>query len=160
MMASLVPRVFWAERPPDVYLHYAGQIGAPEGQGYTIHHVTGWYLNFGVLGVLIGAFVWGAIWAKCYAGIYRSGLQRSLFWRVWTRLAPWMFVAGIQMLIRTGFEGYKALLVEALFLPTVILLLASTAGALFRMFRPDNTCPPPITEKRVTADALKPAGRT
>jgi hypothetical protein len=106
-----------------------------EGQGFTIHHATGWYLNFGFLGILIGALFWGWVWATCYAGFHRDGLQRSRFWTLWGRVLPWMFVASIPMLIRAGFEGYKALLVEALLLPTVILLLASTDGGFCRLFR-------------------------
>jgi len=135
MVASVIPRFVWPDRPPDIYLHYADSISVAEGQGFTIHHATGWYLNFGTLGILVGALLWGWVWATCHANFHRDGLQRSRFWTLWARVLPWMFVASIPMLIRAGFEGYKALLVEAFLLPTVILLLASTDGGFCRMFR-------------------------
>ncbi|MBI4001537.1 MAG: hypothetical protein HY348_07120 [Nitrospira defluvii] len=139
VVASVIPRFAWPDRPPDIYLHYADSIGVAEGQGFTIHHATGWYLNFGMLGILIGALLWGWIWAKCYANFHRGGLQQSRFWMLWTRIAPWMFVASIPMLIRAGFEGYKALLVEAFFLPTMILLLASYDESLLQVFLVNHT---------------------
>ena len=136
--ASVIPRFLWSDRPLDVYHHYANSIGVVEGQGYTIHHATGWYLNFGILGLLIGALLWGWIWAKCYTSVHRVGLQTTRFWLLWTCIAPWMFVANIPMLIRAGFEGYKALVVEAFFLPTIILLLASYKGLWRGLFIMDH----------------------
>ena len=52
--------------------------------------------------------------------------------------------SSIPMLIRAGLEGYKALLVEAFLLPTVILLLASTDGKVCRMFRLNPTRRTPL----------------
>ncbi|HEY2827403.1 MAG TPA: hypothetical protein VGJ04_07360, partial [Pirellulales bacterium] len=54
LAASVVPHYFWPDRPPDIYTHYATAVQATAGQGYSIHHATGWYLNFGLPGVLIG----------------------------------------------------------------------------------------------------------
>lgn len=144
MLASVVPRFAWPNRPPDIYLHYADTIGVAEGQGFTIHHATGWYLNFGVLGILVGALLWGWVWARCFTNFHRDGAWQSHFWMLWVRIAPWMFVASIPMLIRAGFEGYKALLVEAFLLPTVILLLASTDGKVCRMLRLNPTRHTPL----------------
>jgi hypothetical protein len=143
MLASVIPRFAWPNRPPDIYLHYADSIGVAEGQGFTIHHATGWYLNFGVLGILAGALLWGWVWARCSVDAHPVGPHRSRFWILWGRVLPWMFVASIPMLIRAGFEGYKALLVEAFLLPTVILLLASTDGTFCRVLRlnPDRRTP-------------------
>jgi hypothetical protein len=143
MLASVIPRFAWPNRPPDIYLHYADSIGVAEGQGFTIHHATGWYLNFGVLGILAGALLWGWVWARCSVAAHPVGPHRSRFWILWGRVLPWMFVASIPMLIRAGLEGYKALLVEAFLLPTVILLLASTDGTFCRVLRlnPDRRTP-------------------
>ena len=144
MLASVIPRFAWPNRPPDIYLHYADSIGVAEGQGFTIHHATGWYLNFGVLGILAGALLWGWVWARCSVDAHRTGPHRSRFWILWGRVLPWMFVASIPMLIRAGLEGYKALLVEAFLLPTVILLLASTDGKVCRMLRLNPTRRTPL----------------
>ena len=48
------------------YQYYATGVGAREGQGYSIHHATGWYLNFGVAGVVMGAILLGRLWAGLY----------------------------------------------------------------------------------------------
>ena len=61
LAASIVPRMVWADRPEDVYPYYAEQVGVNPDQGYTLHHATGWYLNFGFTGIIAGGlFVgWG-----------------------------------------------------------------------------------------------------
>ena len=89
MLASVIPRFAWPSRPPDIYLHYADSIGVAEGQGFTIHHATGWYLNFGVLGILVGALLWGWVWARCSVDIHRAGPHQSRFWMLWERVLPW-----------------------------------------------------------------------
>ena len=53
LVASIVPRNFWPDRPADIYTHYATSVQAVTGQGYSIHHASGWYLNFGLPGVLL-----------------------------------------------------------------------------------------------------------
>ena len=125
---SVVPRLFWPDRPPDVYAYYASGVGATEGQGYTIHHATGWYLNFGLPGVVIGAVVLAWIWSSLHNAI-AADLPRRLVGRVFTVIAPWTFVAGIPGLIRSGPEGYKGLIINSLLVPTCILVVAC---AVFR----------------------------
>ncbi len=120
LIASMVPRVFWPDRPPDVYVYYAQGVQAVEGQGYSIHHATGWYLNFGVPGVLVGGLLFGWVWATCINAFY-SGRAHGVFLRVLTDLAPWTFVAGIPALIRAGPEGYKGLIVDSFVFPILAL---------------------------------------
>ncbi|MFO0732677.1 MAG: hypothetical protein U0231_10265 [Nitrospiraceae bacterium] len=124
-MASIVPRAVWPDRPPDIYYYYAEQVGAAEGQGYTIHHAAGWYLNFGILGVAIGALVWGYVWAACISAPEKWSEQDSQFAGICRLIAPTMFVASIPMLMRGGVEGYTGLLVEGLLIPTMILVCGS-----------------------------------
>lgn len=125
-VASIVPRFMWPDRPLDVYYYYAEQVGAVEGQGYTIHHAAGWYLNFGIPGIIIGALVWGSVWVVCCVAWRQWAAKKSKFLKVCGFIAPTMFVASIPMLMRVGVEGYKGFLVEGLLLPTMILILAST----------------------------------
>lgn len=124
-IASIVPRVLWPDRPPDIYYYYAEQVGAVEGQGYTIHHATGWYLNFGILGIIVGGVMWGGTWAMCFVVRRKWAARESRFLRVCGFIAPAMFVASIPMLMRVGVEGYKGFIVEGLLLPTMLLVLAS-----------------------------------
>jgi len=123
--ASVVPRLIWPTRPEEIYEYYARSVSATPGQGYTIHHATGWYLNFGTVGILLGAMLMGYVWAKCYKGYLNTLRSDNLGWRrVLGVLSPWMFVAEIPTLMRAGPETYKSLLIEAILIPTVVLSLA------------------------------------
>ena len=136
LMASVVPRVFWPDRPLDVYPYYAERVQAAGGQGYSLHHAAGWYLNFGIAGVILGAVVWGWLWASLFNRFHRVRPNQVVM-RFFTVLAPWMFVAGIPSLIRTGIEGYKGLTVDSLLVPTVSLALSHTlVASLNRVARP------------------------
>ncbi len=130
LAASAVPHVLWPERPPDIYSYYAENIDAVAGQGYTIHHATGWYLNFGIPGVLIGAAVLAWVWLLCYNGYMDLGAAGDFSFgqqarRVFYAIAPWSFVGYIPFICRAGPEIYKGLVVEGLLIPVAIILLAS-----------------------------------
>ena len=76
LLASVVPRIFWPDRPDDIYSHYAATVGIAEGvgeQGFSIHHATGWYLNFGLPGLLLGAVMWGWVWSRCFNAYVFAG---------------------------------------------------------------------------------------
>lgn len=122
-LLSLVPRAIWENRPGDIYVYYATSIGTIEGQGYTIHHATGWYLNFGVLGVVAGAIVVAWSWAKLWDVFRRSIDAQSHVSRVFRALGFWTFTASISGLIRSGPEGYKTVLLD-ISLPALIVVLA------------------------------------
>lgn len=128
LLASIVPRVFWPDRPLDIYPYYAESVQAAGGQGYSLHHAAGWYLNFGVAGVLLGAVAWGWIWASIF-NRFHEGRPTNTVMRFFTILAPWVFVAGIPGLIRTGIEGYKGLAIDAFLVPTLCLALTHMAKA-------------------------------
>ncbi len=128
LATSIIPRVLWPERPEGTYVQYAENLGIYEGaagQGYTVHHATGWYLNFGIGGLIIGALLLGFIWALCYNAHCRArpGARR------WTNLlaivAPAGLVSFMPPLVRAGPEAYKGMIIEAFLIPTLIILLAS-----------------------------------
>lgn len=125
LLASAVPRAFWPGRPDDIYHYYARGVDVVPGQGYTIHHATGWYLNFDLPGVVIGAVALGWIWAKCFNGSAHAGRDRPSWQFIAMTLSPIMFTAYIPSLIRSGPEAYKGLVVEGFLIPVVVLLAAS-----------------------------------
>jgi len=120
--ASVVPRIFWPDRPDDIYVYYANGVSAIEGQGYTVHHAAGWYLNFGVPGIILGSVLLGRIWAALYNNI-ASGVTRrdNSAWRIFCIIAFFTFSANLPNLIRCGPEGYKSILVDSFFVPVAIL---------------------------------------
>ena len=121
LLASVVPRVFWPDRPLGIYSYYADQVLAREGAGYTIHHAAGWYLNFGVAGVIAGAVLLGWVWAKLYNGSQRYSAARSVWISLFLVMAFPLFSGTIQNLMRAGPEGYKALILVSILIPVTAL---------------------------------------
>ena len=122
LVCSVIPRVVWPGRPPDIYLYYSESVGAVQNQGYSLHHATGRYLNFGYLGVALGAVVMGLVWAFCLNAHLRAG--SGYLFRLFAAVAPWLFVACLPPLIRAGPEGYKGFLVEGVLIPVGVLAFA------------------------------------
>jgi hypothetical protein len=133
-VASAIPRMFWPDRPESVYLHYERSVGLvpiAEGQGYTVHHATGWYLNFGIPGVVMGALLLGWVWASLYNNVARGALRRDASAiRMFYIIGFVTFSANLPTLIRSGPEGYKGILVDSLFIPIVVLLLSRSRRSM------------------------------
>jgi hypothetical protein len=128
LACSVVPRILWKDRPRDIYLYYSESVGAVQGQGYSIHHATGWYLNFGYMGVAMGAVALGLLWAYCLNAHQRIRRASGLLFRVFAVIAPWMFAANLPSLIRSGPEGYKGFAVDGVLTPMTALTLACRPG--------------------------------
>ncbi len=125
LAASVVPSFLWHDRPGLVYAHYAQSVGASEGQGYTIHHATGWYLNFGATGVLLGAVLLGWVWAAAYNRSLRLRSLRSRAALACSVLLLPAITAGLPNLIRNGPEGYKGLLLDSVLVPGLVVLVSA-----------------------------------
>jgi len=125
LLLSAVPRNFWPDRPDDIYGYYAEHVGAIDDQGYSIHHATGWYLNFGVPGVILGAFIFGLIWAALFNAFYRPKQKAVFATRVFTTVCFWTFTSALPMVIRAGPEAYKNVVIQAFLIPVVVLMIAS-----------------------------------
>lgn len=125
LIASVIPRLLWPGRPGPIYNYYAKSLNLTPGQGYAIHHATGWYLNFGLPGVVIGAAILGLVWAKCFNSYIRVNAALPRWRYIFSILAPWIFVGYVPQLVRGSPEGYKGLIVEGFLIPTVVLILAS-----------------------------------
>ncbi|MFM2124426.1 MAG: hypothetical protein RL328_877, partial [Acidobacteriota bacterium] len=121
---SAVPRILWPDRPRDIYLYYSESVGTVQNQGYSLHHATGWYLNFGYLGVPLGAVVMGLVWG--YAINARRSIRRRtrMPFRLFAIVAPWLFAACLPPMLRAGPEAYKGLFVEGALIPITLLILA------------------------------------
>jgi hypothetical protein len=128
LACALVPRVFWPERPRDIYLYYTESVGTIQNQGYSLHHATGWYLNFGYAGVILGGIVMGLVWSTCLNAYGRYGGRRGMLIRLFAVVAPWTFVANIAPLVRAGPEGYKGFIIEGAVIPVGALAFACSEG--------------------------------
>ncbi|MBI9037064.1 MAG: hypothetical protein JEY97_02950 [Bacteroidales bacterium] len=121
---SMIPRSIISERPENIYQYYANEVNAKKGQGYTIHHATAWYLNFGILGILLSAILLGGIWALLNNLFFRSGFKNN-FLKLFAILSPFLFVAFLPNLIRNGPEAFKGVFLESLLLPVLIVYIAT-----------------------------------
>jgi hypothetical protein len=128
LACSLVPRVIWKDRPRDIYLYYSESVGTVQNQGYSLHHATGWYLNFGYAGVALGAVVLGLVWAGCLNAHQRIRRKSGILFRLFATIAPWALVAGLPSLVRAGPEAYKGLVIECFLIPVGALVFACRAG--------------------------------
>ena len=122
---SVVPGVLRPNLVPTGYDHYAFHVGASADQGFTIHHATGWYLNFGVAGLVLGAVVLGAAWAMAFNAFLHCYRRRSQVARVFSALAFWTFTAYLPILIRSGVEAYKGAIAESVVIPALVVVFAS-----------------------------------
>ncbi|MBL0104440.1 MAG: hypothetical protein IPP51_12215 [Bacteroidetes bacterium] len=122
---SLVPRLILPNRPPDIYQHYITIAQNPGVQGFTINHITGWYLNFGVIGVILGGIALGALFAFIWNIFPKNMSEKRTLVRFMMILAIPGFIASIPMIIRTGPEGYKSVILEGMVIPAVLFWAAS-----------------------------------
>lgn len=125
-IASAVPRALWPSRPAEIYEHYATAVNAVTDQGFTIHHATGWYLNFGIVGVVFGGSLFGWIWGKAFNRSRDPRCHASAA-RVCESSAFFALTGAIPMLLRTGPEGYKMMLLECIVFPMAVLMLSCTS---------------------------------
>jgi hypothetical protein len=130
LLLSLVPHALWADRPATVYEYYAAGVGALEGQGYTIHHATGWYLNFGTPGLVCGALFVGWCWAKLYNLVYDGKHRSSVFSNALAVTGFWTFTSSLPDLLRAGPEVYKTSVFSQLLFPAMLVVISSSAMVL------------------------------
>jgi len=125
LLSSIVPIDIWPDRPVGVYEDYAAGVAALAGQGYTIHHATAWYLDFGLAGLFMGASALGAIWILLFnrfaEGRLGSGRLSYIFWLI----APFTFTSYLPNILREGMSAYKGLVIDAFIIPVAILSLAT-----------------------------------
>ena len=125
-LSSVIPRFFWPNRPPDIYFYYAKGVEATPGQGYSIHHAAGWYLNFGLPGIILGAILLGGIWGKLVRNYLTLRWHGSTWKWVFCVITPYSFTAYLPSIIRAGPTVYKGLIIEAIIIPVCVLSMAAT----------------------------------
>jgi hypothetical protein len=121
----MIPKMILPDRPETCYDYYVRSVNALKGQGYTIHHASGWYTNFGLPGVLLGGALLGLLWAWFYNKMKRLASIKTKFVKLLFSIALLGFTAFLPSLMRSGPEAYKALIFEALIIPTVIIYFSS-----------------------------------
>ena len=113
LMSTVIPSFVGIERPERVYTHYIDHI-LPSGAevGMTINHVTAWYINLGVIGIIIGALVWGYTLRFFF-------VRRSKFLYMFG--AALFSAAAIPMIRDGGIECYKGCLLLGTIFPMIFV---------------------------------------
>ncbi|MBS1583038.1 MAG: hypothetical protein JST66_12640 [Bacteroidetes bacterium] len=127
LAASLVPRVVKADRPPTAYDHYAEQARLTPGQGYTIHHAAGWYINGGWAGLALGGLLLGLFWGALMR-LRALPPAGPMVLRVFAIMGTGCWVAFLPLLVRDGPEIFKGLVFEGFAMPMGIVVLAVLLG--------------------------------
>ena len=120
LLHSMIPRIIEVTRPIDAYQHYTAAIHYTGVQGFTINHATGWYVNFGMVGVAMGALFLGLLIGYAFRAQARISASIGFIYIVQTILVL-CIAAFFPALIRTGPEGYKALFFEAILIPSLLV---------------------------------------
>lgn len=112
LISTLIPSFLGIPRPDRIYTYYVFQTmhGKPD-IGITLHHATAWYLNFGFIGIILGALLWGWVFKYLYS-------RRNRF--VYFYGAVLFSAVSIQMIRDSGIESYKGCLLLATILPMLI----------------------------------------
>lgn len=125
LFSSLIPRSVYANRPPDIYSYYATSVNAVPGQIYTIHHATAWYLNFGVTGILIGSLLLALVYYLAFRIQFLNFRYNNKFLIFIKFLMPYLVCSQIVTFITAGPEAYKAMMLEGVLIPVVLLGICS-----------------------------------
>ncbi len=130
LVCSVIPRAFWPDRPDPVYTYYARSVGAMEGQGYTIHHATAWYLNFGTAGLVLGAIALGVLWTELYNRFERAHTRPAGLSRLYASIGFWTLTAALPAILRDGPETLKSIVIDYSLVPLMMLVFASSTLVL------------------------------
>lgn len=113
LISTFIPQFVGLDRPPRIYDHYVTHTvyGKPD-IGVTIHHATAWYLNFGFIGIVFGALLWGYVLMYMYK-------RRTRFVYFFGTII--FSSISIQMIRDGGIESYKGGLLLATIVPMLIV---------------------------------------
>jgi hypothetical protein len=125
LLYSFVPKFIQEKRPLSSYEYYADSLGFPSTQGFTINHITSWYLNFSLWGILLGPIMLAIFIFMPLLLMYHSKIDN---YKTAFLFVLCCIVAFAAMIVRSGPEAYKTWLVEGIVMPFILF----NSGAYFR----------------------------
>lgn len=132
MLEFVKPKTDRSSEVLDAYSYYAKKMKFPPGQGFTINHISSWYLNFSYFGIVIGGMFIAFILMFFYVKKQRAsgGIGELL-----SLIVLCSVTAFCAMLVRSGPEAFKSLLIEAIIIPVVIYFSAIVFTKYMLLFR-------------------------
>lgn len=119
LINSIIPRFIYDHGTFPIYNYYANFLDLPKETGFTIHNASGWYLNFGTIGIVLGAIFFGLLWGGTYR-MYEG--SQSSFYRDFFKNCFICLTAYLPLYLRGGPEGIKSLFIFCFFLPFLLSL--------------------------------------
>ncbi len=116
---SFVPKFIEQDRPASSYEYYASSLGLPSTQGFTINHITAWYLNFSFYGLLLGPI---ALAIFLFAPLFLVYYSKSDIYKTAAICVTGCIVAFAAMIVRSGPEAYKTWIYEGIIMPYILFI--------------------------------------
>lgn len=130
LIASIIPRAIYPNRPQNVYEYYAETLNAVPGQNYTIHHAAAYYLNFGFLGLVLGGFALACLFGFAVKLSNTVSKNPGIYVSILQYLASFLICAQLVTFITAGPEAYKSMLLEGVLIPVLLLSLCTRKRAI------------------------------
>lgn len=116
-VSTFIPQFVGIERPERLYQYYIqNTVHGKLDMGVTMHHATAWYLDFGVVGIILGALLWG------YVLMYLYRRKRKFLYLYGAIIFS---AVSIQMIRDGGIESYKGGLILNTIIPMLIIYLCT-----------------------------------
>jgi hypothetical protein len=114
----------------DTYTYYASQLHLPDDQGFTINHISSWYLNFGYFGFILGAFLLAICYLVPVYLIHSFKRKKKQIFFILTLLLG--MVAYMPLIIRSDLLVFEGMIKQVIIVPALILLAVIIYGRLFQ----------------------------
>lgn len=114
----------------DTYHYYADQLHLPHDQGFTINHISSWYLNFGYFGFVLGAFLLAICYLVPVYLLHAFKKKRRQVFFVLTALLG--MVAYMPLIIRSDLLVFEGMIKQVIIVPALIWLAVVIYGRLFQ----------------------------
>lgn len=114
----------------DTYKYYANQLRLPDDQGFTINHISSWYLNFGYFGFILGAFLLAICYLVPIFLVQSFKKKNKQVFFVLTVLLG--MVAYMPLIIRSDLLVFEGMIKQVIIVPALILLAVIIYGRLFQ----------------------------
>lgn len=116
---TFIPRTIISQRPESSYEYYSNKLKLNKNQGFTINHATDWYLNFGIIGLVLGGLFWGILMVKLF--VWSKMIPKEII-RSLTFLAMISLSAYFSIIIRGGIDVLKVIVFESILIPIMLVL--------------------------------------
>lgn len=115
--SAFIPGFIRKDDMENSYTYYAESLNLPKDQGFTINHITSWFLSFSYFGIMLGAFFLASIVILTQYLLNRCKNQtlKMLYLIIFIGVS-----ASSVFIVRSGISVYKIVLYECIFIPVFI----------------------------------------